>query len=192
MENKMKQFVKSAILMLASLLILTGCQTYFGYNSQKQVTTKADFHKENVEAKQTWERYLKCYSKPIPKDVHNKLLKDAKELAEKHYGSYRDYNTEKQYQSWKNELFEKASHRYRIRRGRKEGVFPVEFFKIYSTPQRFQKAQEEQKSREQQFAVVSDEFKKIDFSAIKSAFLSLAREIGKIAIGFYGNNNKDE
>ena len=158
----MKQFVKSAILMLASLLILTGCQTYFGYNSQKQVTTKADFHKENVEAKQTWERYLKCYSKPIPEDVHNKLLKDAKELAEKHYGRYRDYNTEKRYQSWKNELFEKASHRYRIRRGRKEGVFPVEFFRIYSTPQRFQKAQEEQKSREQQFAVVADELKKID------------------------------
>ena len=162
MENKMKQFVKSAILMLASLLILTGCQTYFGYNSQKQVTTKADFHKENVEAKQTWERYLKCYSKPIPKDVHNKLLQDAKELAGKHYGRYRDYNTKKRYQSWKNELFEKASHRYRIRRGRKEGVFPVEFFRIYSTPQRFQKAQEEQKSREQQFAVVADELKKID------------------------------
>lgn len=164
MENKMKQFVKSAILMLASLLILTGCQTYFGYNSQKQVTTKADFHKENVEAKQTWERYLKCYSKPIPKDVHNKLLQDAKKQAGERYGSWRhiDYDTEKRYQSWKNELFEKASHRYRIRRGRKEGVFPVEFFRIYATPQRFQKAQEEQKIREQQFAVVADELKKID------------------------------
>ena len=163
MENKMKQFVKSAILMLASLLILTGCQTYFGYNSQKQVTTKADFHKENVEAKQTWERYLKCYSKPIPKDVHNKLLQDAEKQAGERYGNWRyDYDTEKRYQSWKNELFEKASHRYRIIRGVKEGVFPSVFLSRYHLPQSFQKAQDEQKIREQQFAVVSDEFKKID------------------------------
>ena len=160
----MKQFVKSAILMLASLLILTGCQTYFGYNSQKQVTTKADFHKENVEAKQTWERYLKCYSKPIPTDVHNKLLQDAEKQAGERYGSWRhmDYDTEKRYQSWKNELFEKASHRYRIIRGVKEGVFPSVFLSRYHLPQSFQKAQDEQKIREQQFAVVSDEFKKID------------------------------
>lgn len=45
---------------------------------------------------------------------------------------------------------------------------------------------------ESMVSLLVDEFKKIDFSAIKSAFLSLAREIGKIAIGFYGNSNKDE
>ena len=160
----MKQFVKSAILMVVSLLIFTGCQTYFGYNSQKQVTTKEDFQKENIEANQAWERYRECYSKPIPKDVHNKLLQDAEKQAGERYGSWRhiDYDTEKRYQSWKNELFEKASHRYRIIRGVKEGVFSSVFLSRYHLPQSFQKAQEEQKSREQQFAVVSDEFKKID------------------------------
>ena len=154
----MKQFVKSAILMVVSLLIFTGCQTYFGYNSQKQVTTKEDFQKENIEANQAWERYRECYSKPIPKDVHNKLLQDA----EKQAGERIDYDTEKRYQSWKNELFEKASHRYRIIRGVKEGVFSSVFLSRYHLPQSFQKAQDEQKIREQQFAVVSDEFKKID------------------------------
>ena len=162
MENKMKQFVKSAILMLASLLILTGCQTYFGYNSQKQVTTKADFHKENVEAKQTWERYLKCYSKPIPKDVHNKLLKDAEKYAERVYRYGYNQYTQSAYNSRKENYFEKAVHRYRIIRGVKEGVFPSVFLSRYHLPQSFQKAQDEQKIREQQFAVVSDEFKKID------------------------------
>ena len=162
MENKMKQFVKSAILMLASLLILTGCQTYFGYNSQKQVTTKADFHKENVEAKQTWERYLKYYSKPIPKDVHNKLLQDAEKYAERVYRYGHNQYTQSAYNSRKENYFEKAVHRYRIIRGVKEGVFPSVFLSRYHLPQSFQKAQDEQKIREQQFAVVSDEFKKID------------------------------
>ena len=164
MENKMKLFAKSSILTVVSLLIFTGCQTYFGYNTQSQVTTKADFQKENVEAKQTWERYRECYSKPISDDVHNKLLKEAEKQAGERYGSWRhiDYDTEKRYQSWKNELFEKASHRYRIIRGVKEGVFPSVFLSRYHLPQSFQKAQDEQKIREQQFAVVADELKKMD------------------------------
>ena len=140
MENKMKQFTKSAILMVISLLVFTGCQTYFGYNVESKVTTETDFQREHIEEKQTWKRYLECYSKPIAQEDNNKLLKEAEERAEKRYGRYRDYEIEKRYQSWKNELFENSSHRYRIRRGVKEGVFPVEFLRIYSTPQSFQKA----------------------------------------------------
>ena len=159
----MKQFVKSAILMLASLLILTGCQTYFGYNVESKVTTETDFQREHIEEKQTWKRYLECYSKPIAQEDNNKLLKEAEERAEKRYGRYRNYNTEELlYQSLKNELFENYSHRYRIERGVKEGILPTEFLKSYAAPQSFQKAQDDQKNRERKFIAVSDELKKMD------------------------------
>ena len=158
----MKKIFKTLFLAVISLLIFTGCQTYFGYNVESKVTTETDFQREHIEEKQTWKRYLECYSKPIAQEDNNKLLKEAEKRAEIRYGRYRRYEVEKQYEHYKAELFDKSAHFYRIRRGVKEGVFPVEFFRIYSTPQRFQKAQEEQKKREQQFAVVADEFKKID------------------------------
>ena len=156
----MKKIFKTLFLAVISLLTFTGCQTYFGYNTQSKVTTQTDFHKEYFDSKRTWEKYTACYSKPIPKEDHDKFLKEAEERAEKGYGRYRDYETEKRYQSWKNELFENSSHRYRIRRGVKEGVFPVEFLRIYSTPQSFQKAQEDQKYRRQEYIAASSELKK--------------------------------
>ena len=162
MENKMKQFAKSAILMVISLLVFTGCQTYFGYNVESKVTTGTDFQRGHIEEKQTWKRYLECYSKPIAQEDNNKLLKEAEERAEMRYGRYRRYEVEKQYEHYKAELFDKSAHFYRIRRGVKEGILPTYFLKSYADPQSFQKAQDDQKKRERKFIAVYDELKKKD------------------------------
>lgn len=67
MENKMKQFVKSAILMLASLLILTGCQTYMGYETFE---SKDDIPGTEKKTGEIFKRYsIKCESSETQKAV---------------------------------------------------------------------------------------------------------------------------
>ena len=87
-------------------------------------------------------------------------MKEAEERAEIRYGRYRRYEVEKQYEHYKAELFDKSAHFYRIRRGVKEGILPTYFLKSYADPQNFQKAQEDQKYRRQEYIAASSELKK--------------------------------
>lgn len=67
MENKMKQFVKSAILMLASLLMLTGCKTYMGYETFE---SKDDIPGTEKKTGEIFKRYsIKCESSETQKAV---------------------------------------------------------------------------------------------------------------------------
>ena len=153
----MKKIFKTLFLAVISLLIFTGCQTYFGYNVESKVTTEADFKKEYSDT-EMWEHYKECYSKPIAKDILDNLLYKAHKHSEKIYG----YLFRKEYEVEKNKFFEKEVHIYRIKRGIKEGLLPADFLERYPSYQSLQKVMSIQENQKRKYAVVMSELKKAD------------------------------
>ena len=151
-----KRFIFLGGLMLTSFL--TGCQTYFGYNEQRQVTTQVDFQNEYSNAKQMWKTYVECYSKPIKEEIRDKLRQEAESLYKEIYGSY--YNsrhTHEQYEEKIHDFAEQAAHRYRMIRGVNAKIIPSLFLTLYPSYQSFQTAKQ---IWEQKYLAIESEFER--------------------------------